>query len=72
MQIVTSEAVERRGLLVQFHEEDLLELQQALNLFMSFDLARSTCVLRTEQAPEWAYRLDAAVVAKLNDNRRFP
>lgn len=68
MQIITGEAVERRGLLVQFHEEDLVELQQALNLFMKYEPA---AILRTEQVPEWVYRLDAAIVAKLNDNRRF-
>jgi hypothetical protein len=69
MIVVTGEATERRGLLVQFHEEDLRELQMALDLFMKYE---PMGVLRTKQVPEWVYRLDAAVVAKLNDNRRSP
>ena len=69
MNVITGEAVERRGLLVQFHEEDLVELQQALNLFMSYE---PMAILRTKPVPEWVYRLDAAIVAKRNDNRRFP
>lgn len=68
MIVVTGEATERRGLLVQFHEEDLRELKEALDA-----LEHQVRLNRLPGwFPEWARRLDAAVVAKLNDNRRFP
>ncbi len=67
MIVVTGEATERRGLLVQFHEEDLRELKEALDA-LEHQVHLNQLPGRF---PEWARRLDAAVVAKLNDNRRF-
>jgi len=62
MHIVVGEATERRGLLVQFHEEDLYELQRAIDLYEKYGPTIS-------KVPEWMRRLDAAIVAKRNDNR---
>lgn len=77
MIVVTGGATERRGLLVQFHEEDLRELKEALDaleqgihLDNAHDLNRGAPI--SKRFPEWARRLEAAIVAKLNDNRRFP
>lgn len=77
MRVVTKESTERRGLLVQFHEEDLRELREALDALEQVirrenDIDLSCGAIGSRKVPEWARRLDAAIVAKLNDNRRFP
>lgn len=74
MRVVTGEATERRGLLVQFHEEDLRELKEALDALEQAVHLENARDLNygSRRLPEWARRLDAAIVAKLNDNRRLP
>lgn len=62
MIVLQKESKERRGLLVQFHEEDLKELLGAL-----FTLRRTS-----KAVPEWVGRLEAAIMSQMVDNRGHP
>lgn len=79
MIVVRGEATERRGLLVQFHEEDLQELRAALDAYeQSIHLDNGRAMVQDGSAaiarpvPEWCRRLDTAALARINDNRRSP
>lgn len=49
-----------RGLKVTIEESELASMEGLLNIGM--DVIRDSC-------PKWVYQLDAAIVAKINDNK---